>query len=95
MNTATKKKIKAGGTIILNGIALLSAVLYVLIRKVAWFTQTVPDWLKFDARDIIMIIVILYALLRMWTDDFLKKPWLKKDYMPLAIMLIIIMIYFL
>ncbi|MDR2362298.1 MAG: hypothetical protein LBD91_06160 [Prevotellaceae bacterium] len=94
MHTEAKKKIKTGGELILNTIAILTVLLYILKDKTTALQNTLFDWLLHHAFDILIIAVLLLLTLRLWTDNFLTKPWKKKDYIPLIGIIYILILYF-
>jgi UDP-N-acetylmuramyl pentapeptide phosphotransferase/UDP-N-acetylglucosamine-1-phosphate transferase len=88
MHLKNKEKIK----LICEITVSLYAVL-VLLSKIGMLGNILPEWLLDNPYGKIVIFLLLYAIFRMWVDDFLKKKWKEKDYRPLMFIIMIAIIY--
>ena len=88
MDTNRKKKLKATGSILFYGFLLLILVLLLAGFKTTFIRLPFFNWLKESFLEIIACMLILSGLFQLWYDDFLKQPWADRDYRPLAMALI-------
>jgi len=87
MTISQKNKLKK----IVTGVLPVAFVAIILFIKTDDFYPEgdniilLPFWYIYLNHILAFILLILYAGFRMWTDDFFKKNWKKKNYIPLLI----------
>ena len=85
-----KKKL----TIQFRGVfALIVLVFFALPLFLEKIHIAIPKWMSSEGRGIIiMIIVLLYAVLELWMENFFKKKWRERDYTPIVVIIIAILL---
>ena len=73
--------------------ALIALVFFALPLFFEKIHITVPKWMGSEIRGvIIMVILILYAVLELWLENFFKKKWKERDYTPVIIIIFAILL---
>ena len=88
MDPNKKNKLKATASIVFYGFLLLVVVLLLAGFKTTFIRPPFFNWLRESFLEIIACMLILSGFFQLWYDDFLKHHWADRDYRPLAMALI-------
>ncbi|MCL2097145.1 MAG: hypothetical protein FWH23_00095 [Bacteroidales bacterium] len=73
--------------------ALIILVFFALPLFFKKIHVAVPKWMESEMRGvIIMIILIVYSILELWLQNFFKKKWNERDYTPIIVIIIAVLL---